>query len=250
MRKQLCLEDIIQSALDSERATTYHVMPGIVQAYHAGTATSPATVDVQPATHDVRFVSATGERVSEPWPVITGVRLIVFYAGPFMISAPMSAGDGVVLLGFDLDPTGTIRSGTPADPADTRRHAGGYWCALPGDIADANAFADGPAVAQGLVLGTDGGQDQIRFVGGCVQLGATGGDYIALASLVALELQKIQTTIAGLQTATPSGYLVTVPPGAAGGTFSCVPASTTEISAVSTSPYTPASVASALIKAQ
>ena len=202
MRKQIHLEDIVQATVDSNFASKYHVMPGIVSTYYPGSASAPASVDVQPAVNDVRFDKVTGARFSEPFPVVPKVPILFLYVGPYIIAGPMSPGDKVVLLSFDLDPTAHIQSGMPADPADTRRHAGSYWCAIPGDITTPDAFTDGAAIAQGLVIGTDGGQDQIRFTGGKIQLGATGGDYVALASLVAAELGKIKTTLASLTGAT------------------------------------------------
>ena len=196
MRRQICLEDIVTAALDSDRATRYHVMPGIVQAYHAGTASCPASVDVQPAIHDVRFDVTTGARVSEPWPMLSSVRILSFKVGPFVIAGPLKAGDKVVLLAFDLDPTAHQKSGNPSDPLDARRHAGGYWVAVPGDITDAGAFKDGAAIASGLVIGTDGGQDQIRFPGGgIIQLGATAGDWVALASKVSQAIADLATWV-------------------------------------------------------
>ena len=205
MRRDLHVEDVISAALESERATQYHIVPGIVAAYYPGTSTTPASVDVTPATNDVRFVTATGARFSEPFPLAHNVPVLFLQVGGYLVAAPLAAGDKVVLLGFDLDPTAHQQTGTVADPADTRRHAGSYWCALPGDITIPGALADGAAVASGLVIGAKGGQNQIRFGGGHIQLGATGGDFLALASLVAGELTKIKAALTGM-TATVTAF--------------------------------------------
>ena len=36
MRKQIHLEDIVQSAIDSNDATNYHIMPGVVATFSQG----------------------------------------------------------------------------------------------------------------------------------------------------------------------------------------------------------------------
>lgn len=162
----------------------YHCLPGVVKAYHAGAAGRAATVDVQPAVHDVRFDLDTGERVSEPWPVIPNVPVQTVKFGGFTVSGPMKAGDHVVLHAFDLDPSHHRTTGNPEDPVDVRRHGGNYWVAVPGNITDPGALQDGAAAGDGLLIGVDGGQAQIRITEQAIQLGAGGGDAVALASIL------------------------------------------------------------------
>ncbi len=225
MRTQITLGNLLSAVVEAERNAQYHLMPGVVSAYHPGSASSPAAVDVQPAVNDVRIVSATGVRFSEPWPVIPQVPILFLSCGPYLVAAPMSAGDKVVLLGFDLDPTAHQQTGQTADPPDVTRHAGAYWCAIPGDITTPGAFADGPAIANGLTLGAKGSAAQIRFTTSTISLGANPTDFVALASLVQGELTKIATAFTSFV------------PGTGGASF--------------TAPYTsPGNVASSLIKAQ
>ena len=113
----------------------------------------------------------------------------------------MAPGDKVVLLGFDLDPTAHIQSGTVSDPADTRRHAGSYWCAIPGDITDAGAFVDGAAISAGLVIGAKGAPSQIRFSATGIQLGATAVMPLALGPPLVTALAALATYTAAVTAA-------------------------------------------------
>ncbi len=198
MRKHITPSMIVQQGIDSHRATLYHVMPGQVVTFHPGAPGVPPSADIQPAVHDVRFDLDTGERFSEPWPAILKAPILYPSFGPFVVFAPLSAGDSVLLLGFDLDPTAFLQTGKLSDPADTRRHAGSYWCAIPARMTVPQALKDG--ASSDLVVGVDGQAGQIRFPpdGSAVELGHPAGDFVALASKVSTELGKIKTTLDSL----------------------------------------------------
>jgi len=210
MRKQITLSELVTASGESERATLYHIMPGIVSAYYPGTATTPAYVDVTPGVNDVRKNTTTGDRISEPWMVIPKIPILFLYCSVYFQAGPMAAGDKVVLLGFDLDPTAHMMSGNPEDPPDPRRHSGSYWCAIPADITVPGAFPDGAAIANGLCMGVAGGQAQIQFNGSADtgSLGATPTDFIALASLVNMAFANMATWVK-TGVASPSGGTVT-----------------------------------------
>lgn len=182
MKRQLTHAEILEAALKSERASTYRTFPGVVQAYHAGGPGKRATVDVQVTVNDVRFDLDTNEALSEPWDVITGVPVLWPRFGGFVIKGPMQQGDEVTIIAYDLDPSAFRTTGQVSDPDDVKRHGGNYWCALPCGIADPNGTAsDGASV---LTIGVDGGQAQIQISGQTIQLGGSGGDFVALASKV------------------------------------------------------------------
>lgn len=184
MERQTTLSAIIDEVIARILRGYVRVVPGIVTAYHAGSATAAATVDVQCAVNDVRFDVDTGARVSEPWDVIPAVPLATLRFGPFLVAGPAAVGGKVVLLAFDLDPSAHQKSGGREDPVDVRRHAGTYFLALPVDITDASAAQSGAAAGSALVIGADGAAAQIVVSGSTIQLGASGGDFVALASKV------------------------------------------------------------------
>lgn len=226
MRKHVTLIEVMGAMSDALRNSLYHSMPASVQAFHPGGAGRRATVDCQPLVNDLRRDIDTGDLISEPWDVIYGVPVQWPCFGGFIIQGPLQVGDEVRLIAEDLDPTAFRQSGNRSDPIDVRRHGGGYWVAFPGGSSDPKAPQSGGVAGNALVIGLDGGQPQVIINGTTIQLGATGGDFLALATKVLTELQKIQTTLA-------TG---TAPSGGGAVTFG--------------TPYLPASVASSLVKAQ
>lgn len=149
MRKQIDLPEVLDTAAGTLRGSIYKCMPGVVQTYYAST----QQADIQPGVHDVRIDPVLGTRISEPWPVIPKVRVLFPVFGAFVLYADLVAGNKVVLLGFDLDPSAFMRSGQASDPIDTRRHGGSYWVALPGDITDGGVQ---PAAGGFLIAGAAG----------------------------------------------------------------------------------------------
>lgn len=237
MRTQISDQEVSDASSDALRNSMYFCMPGIVKAFHAGSAGRAPTVDVQPAVHDVRFDLDTGERVSEPWPLLTNVPVAWPKFGGFIISGPLAPGDEVELRSHDLDPSAFRASGTPGDPPDVRRHGGNYWRAVPGGISDAKAPQDGGAAGSELVIGKDGGQPQIRINGSTIQLGASGGDAVGLASKIDQAVSTIVSAFNAHTHSVPSfGAPGTPPLTSAGNPGSITPA--------------PASVASQLVKVQ
>lgn len=206
-RKQYTLAETIQLYTDNLRSSTYHTYPGVVVAFYSG----DGTADIQPAVNDVRFDADTQERISEPFPVIPKVKIMYPEGGGCKITWPLNAGDRVTLHAYDLDPTVHAQTGKVEDPQDVRRHGGGYWQAKPEDITVAGAVA----VPAGLVITAPS-----------IVLGAGATDFVALASLVATELGKIQTALNSFPPVPSGGGPVT--PG---------------------SPYTPGSVAATKVQA-
>ncbi len=212
-RNQITLEEVVKSATNSLRNSTYHALPGIVQRFNA----DDQTVDVVPAVNDPRFDPETGERLQydangmllqddgqtnagvqqadEPWPTVPRVPILWPQFGGFVIAGPMAQGDSVFLIAVDLDPTMHRLTGQVESPIDTGRHSGAYWVAIPANITDPKRMASASTAGTIMVMGKDGAANQIRIDGSNIQLGATGADFVALASKVDAELQKIQATL-------------------------------------------------------
>lgn len=190
MPRDVELAEVFEVAAFRARANLYKCMPGIV------TAGGSAAVDVQPAVHDVRFDPVLGTRVSEPWQIIPAVRVLWPKFGPFALVGKLAAGDKVLLVSPDMDPTVHQGTGNAEGPADTSRHTGAYWLAFPVDITDAGTLPDPGAF---MVLGEPGGvQVQIGDAG--VSLGAAGA---TAAVALATKIDSLITILTGVYT--PSG---------------------------------------------
>lgn len=229
MRDQVTLTEILDTQTFAEAARRYFRMPGIVQKFYPGVAgVSPPAVDVQPAVHDVRIDTTTGERFSEPWPQLLRIHVRYPSGGGYAMWWDLKMGDKVDLESFDLDPGPYLASGQPQDPAFTRRNSGAHWVAVPGDYTDLGALP--PSNGQ-LCIGSPGGVI-VSLDGSHVNLGsASPTDAVALASLVKTELTEIKTALTTLTVTTGAGAGGTVvagtpymgPGNIASGTVKCAP---------------------------
>jgi hypothetical protein len=87
-----------------------------------------------------------------------------------------------------------LATGEDGTPADTRRHSLGYPCAIPGMFTPApKALAD--VLTDAVVLGKDGAEGQIQIKGTEIKLGKTAVSFVALATLVDAELEKVRLTL-------------------------------------------------------
>lgn len=213
--------EILDAHHDSRVGDTYHALPGIVVAYHATT----QTADVQIALDDPRFDPDTDVRSDEPWDVYQDMRVAWPRFGGFVVCGPLAPGDKVQVFFQDLDDSNFRVTGQQGSPPRSRRFGADAAFCLPWDLTDAGVAIDATAAASALIIGVDGGEAQIRIGTTTISLGATGADFVALASKVLTELGKIQATLAtGTVTAAPGPVVF--------GT-----------------PYVPGSVASAIVKA-
>jgi hypothetical protein len=205
MRRQVTQSEIVNEAIESDRNSRYHCMPGSVVAFYA----SEQTVDVQPTVNDTRTDLDTGATFSEQWPVIPHVPIAFPRGGGYAMAFPMNVGDNVMLIAFDLDPTAWRTTGNRSDPADTRRHVGSYWWAIPCDLSVPNVMKSASTAGTALVLGLDGGTPLIIINASSIQLGSSGGDFVALASKTNSAIKAMGTWAAG---GSGSGYTPPTPP--------------------------------------
>lgn len=212
--------EIIDSAMFSHSSEHYHILPGKVVTYYP----DKQEADVQIAIDDPRFDPDTDELVTEKWPIYPRMRVVWPRFGGFTICGPVNSGDVVQVFFQDLDDSKFRSTGQSGAPDRTRRFGSDSAFCLPWDMTDAGVATDHTAAGSALIIGKDGSPPQIRINGTNIQLGHTGADFVALASLVSAELAKIVTTLATGST----------PPGGGVVTFG--------------TPYVPGSVASTLVK--
>lgn len=226
--KRTTFVEIIRAAMGSAMADTYHALPGIVVAYYP----TEQAADVRIALDDPRFDPDTDERADEPWAIYPKMRVAWPRFGGFTICGPLAPGNAVQVFFQDLDDSKFRATGQPGPPQNTRRFGADAAFCVPWDLTDAGVAADAAAAGTVMIVGKDGDQAQVRVSAGTIQLGATGGDFAALASKVETELGKIGAILDSLQCPNT-------------GTGTPVPVAGTG------SPYgTPGAVGSTLIKAQ
>jgi hypothetical protein len=120
--------------------------------------------------------------IHEDLPVLPNVPVLFPRGGGYAITWPLQPGDHVLLVIATLSPQAWRTSGQPSDPGDLRLHHLGSAMAIP-CLAPATtplAQASQPAL---IVEGTE------------IRLGLGAVEYVALAAKVLTELQKIQITL-------------------------------------------------------
>lgn len=189
----------LQASLDALKAEMHVAFPATVVSYDA----TERTVDVRPGL--VRtFYDEAGEKQTEELPVIPSVRVARFRCGGFFIDAPLAAGDGVLVICCDRDPSAW--SGDPVDPGDEGLHGLQGAVAIPGLAVSER---ENPA---GLTMGAESGA-VIEITSGTVKLGATdASEAVALASKVAANFSALVQAITAATAPSGGGALVWVPP--------------------------------------
>jgi hypothetical protein len=189
------LTEIIRRALDS-RVNDIHVsLPGRVEAYYSAS----QTVDVTPmVTRPMPVLDALPS--FDPLPVLPNVRVYFQRSKKFAITYPLEQGDEglIVFAGWDVAPW--LASGDVSDPIDLRNHHPMHAFFIPGICSDGNVITPDPGTAALVLSGAD------------VRLGAgDASDFVALASLVKAELDKIASTL-GTGTSVSGGAVSFTPP--------------------------------------
>jgi hypothetical protein len=181
------IADVLDFYLAADRAELYVSVPGRVQSYDA----AAQTVVVEPMTKKVSR-DADDTRIVDILPVLAGIPVSWLRGGGYFLSMPLEAGDGGLIVFTDTDIGAWRDSGAVADPGDERRHGLGGAVFVPGLETVARALTG--AGTRHLVLGKEGGP-AIHIDASTVQLGAAGGNFVALANLVTAQLADLKTTI-------------------------------------------------------
>jgi hypothetical protein len=187
MSTQPTMAEIIRKALEARLADVWTALPGRVETYDAVT----RTADISPVVR--RPITTTeDDTIHEDLPVIPNVPILFPCGGGASITWPLLKGDHVQLLIQTLSPAQWRESGETSDPGDLRLHSLGNAYAIPGMSRDSVALpgSDFPA----MVLE----HAEIR-------LGVGATDFVALASLVTENIQRIVDAISGAATAPGDG---------------------------------------------
>lgn len=174
--------EIIRTAIRARQADIRTAVPALIESYDAAKQTCTCQLAV-------RLLTADG--VPEEVQPLTDVPVKWQRGGGYFCSMPLAKGDPGLLVFCESDFSSWRATGEVSDPAQERRH-GLYAYFLPGGCADGDELAS--AAPDALVIGKDGGPTMTIDAAG-LKLGASASDFVALASLVSDELNKIATTL-------------------------------------------------------
>lgn len=110
-------------------ADVHTALGGVVESYDA----SAQTARVRPLSRRIILAQdEEGEDEFEELPVLEEVRVLHPGGASWAIHAPISAGDGVLVVVLEQDIAAWLRSGSPGAPDDYRRFSLAHCVALPG----------------------------------------------------------------------------------------------------------------------
>lgn len=216
-------ERALAEAREEQSALRTHVAyPGRVQSYDAAT----QTADVVPLIRQ-QVPQPDGSYALEELPVLPSVPVVWPRVGAWFLAMTLQPGDTVQLL-CNTSAIGHWRTGTGdvTDPGDLRRQHLAHAVAFPGLYTRGKALAHAPratgptgAMLSGdvaMVLGSDGSGARITLrhngaatieigdavavqidIDGTVHAGGAAGQFVALANLVAAQLNALKTAING-----------------------------------------------------
>jgi hypothetical protein len=144
---ELQLGDVLERARESWLEMLHTALPGRVESYDA----DAQTADVTPMVRR-RVPTESGRRVSEAMPTVRAVPIVWPRTGDWYVHLPLAAGDTVLLVCLERDPSRWLGNGGElCDPIDVRSHHLAHAVAIPGLYPRAAALTDTPSDA--LVIG-------------------------------------------------------------------------------------------------
>lgn len=158
------LADVLEVSMRNAASTIHTGIPARVVAYDPVT----NTLSAQPAIKEFFFLGLDDEREFDEPPTIPMVPVIWPRAGSKVIRWLIEPGDFVWLAYSEKSLAEWRTTGQLSEPTDSRRHSMGWAYAIPGAFPDTQPLSplDAAEVAAGgMIIGDDGGTDQIRIGG-------------------------------------------------------------------------------------
>jgi hypothetical protein len=183
--------EVVRLALNAFGNAFNVACPGRVESYDA----SNQTATVVPQVRRVVPGPEDGEDLLEDLPAVQSVPVLHPRGGGFFVHVPIQAGDFVLLVFLDRDPSAFRSSGQVSNPPDQRLHSLAHAVAIPGLFPAAQTI--GSASASNLVMGKDGAEGlRVTLTAAEMQVGGS-SDSAALASKVDSQLNNLKTAING-----------------------------------------------------
>jgi hypothetical protein len=192
--------DVLRRTIDAALLDVHTALPGRVRSYDAATQTADVTLGarrVVPATDE-----DTTEDTAEDLPVLVSVPVVWPRGGGYRLHAPLTAGDGVLVIFPESSIDRWLDSGDAADPALPTRHGIDGAIAIPGLGFRGGRISSAPT--DGMVVGKDGGPE-IKITGSEVRAG--GSAALAEAADVRAHLQAIESALTAVAGGGASTYV-------------------------------------------
>jgi hypothetical protein len=185
--KQWSINEVIEQGIVSALRWLHVALPGRVKAYDKARGTADVEICVKLPTRTLQDLI-----YYFPLPTIPDVPVAWPSGGGYFVAMPLAVNDPVLLVFADIAMGEYLENADISDPVDTRRHSLGYPIAIPGGARpNPKALSDLPD--DGVIVGKDGSDQQIKIDNSFISLGKGATDFAALASLVKSELQAIKT---------------------------------------------------------
>jgi hypothetical protein len=173
--------------MDSRIRSINTAIPGVVVSYDATT----QRAEVQPTIAEP-LRTRDGERIVEGLPRLANVPVNFPRAGNFRITMPVSPGDRVLVVFSKWAIGEYLRTAETVDPGDSRSHSLAGATAFLGCVPDEDVASGVSTTGIAIVAEST----QVHVTPTHVNLGsASPADFVALASKVDGELQKIAATL-------------------------------------------------------
>jgi hypothetical protein len=192
--------DVLRRTIDAALLDVHTALPGRVRSYDAATQTADVTLGarrVVPATDE-----DTTEDTAEDLPVLVSVPVVWPRGGGYRLHAPLTAGDGVLVIFPESSIDRWLDSGDAADPALPTRHGIDGAIAIPGLGFRGGRISSAPT--DGIVIGRDGGPD-VKITASEVRAG--GSAALAEAADVRAHLQAIESALTAVAGGGASTYV-------------------------------------------
>lgn len=172
---------LLDKLLRGRLADVHVALPGQVQTYAESTNLADVKVMVEQPIFDDDGDITSYENIG----VLPGVPVAWPRFGGYYLIGPLNQGDEGMLV-FCSTPIGEWRnSGQLSKPADTSRHSIGWPMFFPMGFNDTRTLPDAGAAANGIVLGKEGGAEQLLIETGLIQAGASGAASLAKNQAIA-----------------------------------------------------------------
>lgn len=189
--REKTIVDVLHAHTRATMQGVHVAIPGRVSAYDVNT----QTADIEAAIKMPHHIGEDGLEVGyEALPTFPAVPVAFLRGGGFFVALPMAAGDPVMLLFSEAAFGEYLTTGEISKPLDARKHSYGYPIAIPGGAApEPKKLADAPI--DGVVVGKDGSDLQIKVTELMITLGKGAADFVALGPAVDGKLKEMRTEL-------------------------------------------------------
>lgn len=172
-------------AMANEQATAF---PGRIESYDAASSRADVVPMVQRTLR-----RDDGSPVRELLPTLRHVKVLHPRWGSWFLRAPLTAGDFVLVLCCDRDPSRFLATGDVSPAPDDRLHHLAHAVCLPLNFWPSGREL-GDSDDEALLIGRDGGE-QIKIFEAQIDVGRAASDFVVLKGLNEAQLTTLKTAI-------------------------------------------------------